>query len=252
MSSVCECGRYLGGRSVCECGRTVGSAMPPGLWDEPGRPFTPEPNPFAELPDERGLRDSVDSAPAIPASWGAVRGLVVEGEQRAVGDAGGVPLAWLALWAIMAITVLFKLDAFVAALTNAVLSLVFLFIGPIILIMIGLAVLSRIPGGGCLLALPSMLPLGRGHRFSEPPAGWDVLVETDSGAVPVRLAANAPLNGGEEVVVHGPALAGVKHAWLFQCLSPRPYTRVGRGVLRLLVGGLIIVPLFVALLVLYL
>lgn len=197
----------------------------------------------------------VDDAPADrvprPAGWGSVRGYIVDGGQAPLGSSAGVTVLRLILLAALAVVALLKGPRIAEAITSAALSLVLIYLGPILIIMIALALLSMIPGlTGCLGVLFRALSfswlIGRGR--SAPPPGWVLLVETADGPVECRLAADAPFNGGEEVVVHGPAFGGVKHAWLLQCLSPRPFTRIGRGVLGLLLTLFVVAPLMFLLL----
>lgn len=245
MARNCECGRYLGARTICECGRPAQQL--PAV-------HSPAPTPFldADWGGQASDRVPPDSAPANPAAapWGGLRGYVAEGTPLRLGMATGVAPGWLLVLAPVVAVAIARGPQLIALFTNAVLGLVLTFLGPILLLMFGMALIAKIPGGrGCLTALPFLATAWVPRPGDGSGDGWDLVVETPSGLVPARVAANAPLSGGEEVVIHGPVFGGVKHAWLFQCLSPRPYTRVGRGVLRLFLGALVWLPLAILVLV---
>lgn len=245
MALNCECGRYLGARTVCECGRAVDQL--------PSDPSTDLDDAwFDETPDSAPLAHTPDPQPAdrTEARWGELRGYVAEGTPQRLGMAGGVGLGWLLVLAPVVAVAFVRGPQLIELFTNAAIGLVLMFLGPILLLMFGMALLAKIPGAsGCMTALPLLATSWVPRRGDGTGDGWDLVVETPSGLVTARVAANAPLSGDEEVVIHGPVLGGVKHAWLFQCLSPRPYTKVGRGVLRLLVGALVWLPLAVLVLV---
>lgn len=87
MAMVCECGHYLGSRSVCpKCGRSDGDPTP--ALPAPSRMSWGEPLPSLDDPafadDPHGDRVN---APNAPATWGELRGTVVEGEAIRVGSA---------------------------------------------------------------------------------------------------------------------------------------------------------------------
>lgn len=258
MPRNCTCGRYLGSRTVCECGRVVGSMSDASGTTTPDAHYRPDPLPthsFDPASTDWAPSSFVDDPPddhiLRPAGWGGIRGYVVGGSQAPLGSAAGITAIRLILVGGLAVVALLKGPQIAEAITNAAISLVLIYLGPILILMIALALLSRIPGlTGCLGVLFRAMSfswlLGRGR--SAGPAGWVLQVETASGTVECHLAADAPLSGGEEVVVHGPAFGGVKHAWLLQCLSPRPFTRIGRGVLGLLLTLFVVAPLMFLLL----
>lgn len=256
MARICTCGRYLGSRTVCECGRVAddldggGDAYPGAAWlDDPADNYPFDPDPAAL--ESADPRDAPPSPVPPQAGWGGLRGRVVDGEQQRLGNAGGVTAIRLLIVGVLAVVALMKGPQIAETITNAAISLMLIYLGPILIVVIALALLSRIPGmTGCLGALFRAVSfswlLGRGR--TEAPDGWTLVVETASGSVECRLAANAPFNGDEEVVVHGPSFGGVKHAWLLQCLSPRPFTRIGRGLLGLLATLLVVAPLVILML----
>lgn len=255
MARNCVCGRYLGSRTVCECGRVVGqddssSASSSAAW--PTDPTTAHPSELEpESPTPPTYEDAPDDLVQRRAGWGGLRGYVVDGGRAPLGNAAGVTAVRLILLVALAVVALLRGPQIAEAITNAVISLVLIYLGPILIIMIALALLSRIPGmTGCLGALVRGLSfswlIGRGNAHA--PAGWVLEVETSSGTVECRVAADAPFNAGDEIVVHGPSFGGVKHAWLLQRLSPTPFTRVGRGVLGLLLTLFVVAPLMFLLL----
>lgn len=247
MARVCECGRYLGARSTCYCGRTssdpTGSTQPwdPGLYPDlpPGAPADIGPGSAGASPITAAVRPS----------WAALEGVVLDAQPAHLGRAGGVVPAQLMLFAVVGLIMFIKGPALVSAITQAVLSLISLFLGPLVVIVLLLAVASRVPGAsGCMGVLMHLawVPGRFGSRPSSAVDGWRTLLETPSGAAEVHLAANASFHGGERLLVHGPAIGGVKHAWLLQSVGPRPFTRVGRGVIGLLLNTFIFVPLVAA------
>lgn len=244
MARVCECGRYLGSRTTCRCGRTAPNT-PSGMT------APPEATPLYPPPPTNGGFGPVGpqgAAPATGAGWGTLRGTVADGQPSHLGRSGGVMPAQLILFTVLGVVIFAKGPQLISVLTQGMLSLFLMFLGPILVVVLFLALASRVPGAsGCLGALMHLawIPSRLGSRSSNAVDGWGLLLDTSSGPVEVQLAANAPFQGGERVVVHGPVVGRVKHAWLLQCVGPRPFTRVGRGVIGLLLNTFVFVPLLV-------
>lgn len=244
MAMVCGDGHYLGGKSTCpKCGWSEGGNTAPTMPNPPrmswGEPLPSLDDPaFANAP----AGNQVD-APAVPARWGELRGTVTVGEPVHVRSAGGIAVGQVLVLMLLLVGVIWKSDAIVLAITNGLLSLLLTYLVPIIVLIVVLSFVSKvIPIGGCLGQLFHVFtffsPLTRRAGSSRDLNGWRVTVENANGATTAELAAPLHLDGGEEVSLHGPVISGVKHAWLIQVLSPRPTTRLARGVLPTLLVGL--------------
>lgn len=286
MGLICRRGHYLGGQSVCPiCG--VDSATTPGSsgsaspfptrngdsgavgdgFDNtpqsgaPGQPAGPAPassSPFhigSWGDDPVSGNSGTTPGPATPvpqvdAPWGELRGTVVEGESIRVTTAGGVRIVRLLLTTVLLITILVRREALLAAVTNGIVSLLLTFLFPILMIGFLIALVSRlVPFGGCLGGLMKVLTFSALNRRGTPTNtnGWRLTIDTPQGEVAAEVATSIPLNGGEQVSLHGPVIGRTKHAWLIQGITPRPFTKLGRGVLRLLLSTFVLVPLMVLL-----
>lgn len=254
MAMVCDNGHYLGGRSACpRCGWSEDAVAAPST-PTPSRMSWGDPLPSLDDPafsdDPRGDRVT---APPARASWGELRGTVVDGDPMHLGAAGGVGLLRLLVVGLGLGGVIWKSDAIILAVTNGLVSLLLTYLVPIILIAVLLSFVSKvIPVGGCLgqlFQLFTFSALTRRAGSSRDPNGWRVTVENANGATTAELAAPLHLDGGEEVSLRGPVIRGVKHAWLIQVLSPRPTTHLARGVLATLTTLLVGLPLLTLLFV---
>lgn len=238
MARACEsCGRYLGARLDCVCGW----AVPVGESVSASRDLqlpAPETEPRAE-PD-------IAAAKVIaPPFWTGVRGVVADGRPVRANTAGGVVLGRLVVLAAIVVTVVLNWQPIIVMVTDAMVGFLMAQLIPIVVVVVIIVLLARfVPGtGGCLLLPLRLITLG---AFSSPGRGtkaddgWDLVVETPHGSVATRIAADIPLEGGEEIVVHGPAYGGRKHAWLVQGIEPT-FVRVGRGIVPLAVATIVIV-----------
>lgn len=270
-----KCGTYLGSSSVCSsCGtvRVQGRADPWGR-DEPDTPDSRSDrratNPFRaheglvgpdrDRPErDRPERDVPPRAvrPAASrrtsATWTGVRGVVTDGETRRLRSAGGVLPAQLLLVVALVVVVVVKGQRIIELLTEGLVSLVLAFLVPIIIAIVLLVLIGRfLPISGILMVLLQFITLGAARRGGvvQDANGWDVELDTRDGLMPVRIAAALRLVGDEEIVVHGPAFGGVKHAWLVQGIAPVPFIRVARGVIPLLVNAFVVFPVCMVLLV---
>jgi hypothetical protein len=196
--------------------------------------------------------DRVEAPPAT-ATWGELRGTVVDGNPVRLGAAGGIGLLRLLVLGLVLGGVIWKSDTIILAVTNGLVSLLLTYLVPIMLIVVLLSFVSKvIPVGGCLgqlFQLFTFSALTRRAGSNRDANGWRVTVENANGATTAELAAPLHLDGGEEVSLRGPVIGGVKHAWLIQVLSPRPTTRLARGVLPTLTTLLVGLPLLTLLIV---
>jgi hypothetical protein len=232
VARTCEsCGRYLGARTDCLCGWSASTGI-----DEPG---------FADAPDLEAAEPPRAAVPSVSAPfWAGVRGVVTDGRPIRVRSAGGVLLARLVVLAAVIVVVVLYWQKIVDAVTNALLAFFLAQLLPILIVVVVIALVARFlpAAGGCLLLPLRLLSLGAiGGLGRSPKAedGWDIVLETERGEVAVRIAADIPLDGGEEIVVHGPAYGGRKHAWLVQGIQPA-FVRIGRGIVPLALATVLV------------
>ena len=139
-----------------------------------------------------------------------------------------------------------------ATVTNGIVSLLLTFFFPIVIIMVLLMLISRfLPIGGCLGGLMQVLTFSALTRRGDTTDtnGRRLTIDTPQGEVAAEVAGSIPFDGGEQVSIHGPVIGRTKHAWLIQGITPRPFTKLGRGVLGLLLSTFVVVPLTVLLVV---
>lgn len=188
----------------------------------------------------------------MPPPSGALRGDVTRVDSVEVRTAGGVVAFRLLLLALIVVSLVVKgprlFDLAVQGLTGAL----FAYLIPIVLVVVVLVLIARfIPIGGCLTAIFRIGMLGAVNRAGRPRTlgGRDVQIQTPSGFVRARIAADVVLAAGDEVVIHGPAFGGVKHAWIVMRLAPTTFTRFGRGVVGIVLATIVVLPLCIVLLV---
>lgn len=236
MAGNCpRCHRYLGASPTCpDCDDPFGGAAgPPPITTSP---FT------TSYPSGPSGAGGVQPNPGGSSGPFSVRGLVAGGSQirqRFVPGTmlvrGGLAIAWGAL-------VYFKAADLVASAFWYLFWTLFPFL-VVWLVMAALA--SRVGLGGCM-SVPFMI---RPPRIQPRDEGWTLDVETGPTARErVLVAAMPPVDVGDEVVIHGPSLGGVRHAWLIQGVEPSTYTRLGRGLVGTLLLAVMLLPQIVWLL----
>lgn len=259
MAGNCPwCHRYLGSATTCPDCEDLSRSVGPRADRDPDTagsvPFTATPNPFGvwEAPAESDSYPASFQLPVDPAggpsalsgtaSSFSLRGVIVGGQQirqRFVSGAMPVRVGLVFTWAA---AVYYKAGDLVA---SAFWSLFWTLL-PFLLIWIVLGALaSRVGLGGCLMA-PLMIRLPRAQPRDD---GWALDVQTGpSSGESVHVAGDVPVRTGDEVVVHGPLIGGVRHAWLIQGVGATTFTTVTRGLIGTIVRAAILVPQIVWLL----
>lgn len=116
------------------------------------------------------------------------------------------------------------------------------------LFLLGGFIVTKLGLGGCLAAPFALTAFGR--RAATPQVGWDVVVDTGpTGPETVAIAGDPPLQTDQELLVHGPRIGGIRHAWLIQGIAPVTFTRFGRGLIGTAILVAILLPQIVWLLV---
>lgn len=227
MAGNCpRCDRYLGASATCpDCDVDPAWVPPPHpSWPSPAY-ATAEPDPPNTAPPD-GRSDSF-----------SLRGFVVEGtpiRQRflpgTLAARWGMALTWGAL-------VYLKAQDLVATAFWQL----FWWAFPLLVVWLVLAFFAGKLGlGGCLTA-GLRLNTVRGPRPRD--GGWRLLVATGADAAEhVVVAGDIPVQPDHEVVVHGPMIAGVRHAWLVQGVAPTTFTRLGRGLNGTVLLALVLLP----------
>lgn len=241
MAGNCpRCHRYLGASPTCpDCDDPFGGAA--GSPQRTGSPFAATSYPSGP---PAGGPSGVVVPPNPTGSSGAfsVRGLVAgsaQVRQRFVPGTmlvrGGLAISWAALVYLKA-----------ADLVASTFWYLFWTLFPFLVLWLVVAALAnRVGLGGCL-SVPFTI---RAPRVQPRDDGWRLDVQTSpTGGERVLVAASPPVDVGDEIVVHGPLLGGVRHAWLIQGVAPSTYTRVGRGLVGTLLLAVVLLPQIVWLL----
>lgn len=270
MARSCpQCGKYLG--AALQCRRCTGpsspassparprrAALPPSSQQSPTAPLHPSPGRTraSGRPRHPGPRPTpARSGQPGRSGFFSIRGEVVAGSRERVAWAWGVLPVRIVLW--LATAVLFFVKGRDLAIRELAALLILLW-PYLLLLVLASWVLSKLHLKGCMGALLGAAGsiLGAGLRIGTEAAsrrsrpGWRLTVDHAGGSENVRIAADAPIDEGQVVQVHGPRLGAVRDAWLVQGIAPLTFTRLGRGLVSTLVLALVLVPVCVWLLTL--